>query len=52
MIFGDDRWKHPDPKNRVDPKVGIDAFVACSKTRLEVCQKGYQRLVRKTGGGG
>lgn len=39
--------QHPEPKGKVPPKVGIDAFVACWQHQLVVCHKGYQLIVRK-----
>lgn len=48
MIFDDYAWKHPDPAGKVEPKVGIDAFLACWKHHLTVRHKGYQVIVQKT----
>jgi predicted O-methyltransferase YrrM len=47
MIFDDYVWQHPEPKGKVPPKVGIDAFIACWQHQLVVCHKGYQLIVRK-----
>ncbi|EDQ92519.1 uncharacterized protein MONBRDRAFT_35580 [Monosiga brevicollis MX1] len=59
LLFDDYEWPTRSPKDPHNPpsqehpdhpKAGIEAFLALSEHELEVVSRGYQVLVRKTGG--
>ena len=48
MIFDDYHWRHPcDKAGAVDPRVAIDAFVACHETQIAVLHRGFQVIVQR-----
>lgn len=48
MIFDDYHWRHPcDKAGLVDPRVAIDAFVACHETQIAVLHRGLQVIIQR-----
>ena len=46
LIFDDYNWdKYPEDYN--NPRLAIDAFLACYKSELDIIHSGYQIILRK-----